>query len=66
MGAFPEQMGLLGSVYRLVGRGYSDWDIAKELGVPETRVRDCIVRMLRYLHIADRLDLVRRASTTVL
>jgi DNA-binding NarL/FixJ family response regulator len=57
-----EQMSVLGAVYRLVGRGRNDQEIAEELNITEARVHDCVSWMLRYLNTSDRLDLARLAS----
>jgi DNA-binding NarL/FixJ family response regulator len=65
VGAVSEQKGVLRAVYRLVGRGHNDQDIAKELNITEARVHHCVSLMLRYLNMTDRLDLVRHASAIV-
>jgi DNA-binding NarL/FixJ family response regulator len=49
-------------VFRLVGRGLNDREIASTLSVTEDRVHDCVSWMLKSLHMSDRLELVRHAS----
>lgn len=63
MRCFWEQIGALGPVYRLVGRGLNDSDIAGKLGVTELSVQSCIMWMLRFLKFASRRELVLYAAT---
>ena len=62
MRVFWEKLGLLGPVYRLLGRGFSDADIARKLNVGEPRVQGCISWMLHFMHFATRKELVLYAS----
>jgi hypothetical protein len=57
-----ERIAVLGPIYRLVGRGFNDQDITKELNIPKSIVHDCISWMLKSFDMPDRLDLVRHAS----
>jgi hypothetical protein len=57
-----EQIGVLGPIYRLVGKGLNDLEIADILNIPEVKVRDCISWMLKSFDMSDRLDLVRRSA----
>ena len=52
---------MLGPIYRLVGRGFNDREIAGRLNITETKVRGCISWMLTSFGMSDRLDLVRHA-----
>ena len=61
MRCFWEQMGALGPIYRLLGKGWNDSDIAKELNLTEVNVQSCIVWMLHFLKIRDRQELVAYA-----
>lgn len=63
MRCFWEQIGVLGPVYRLVGRGLNDSDIARKLGVTELSVEGCITWMLRFLKFTSRKELVLYAAT---
>jgi hypothetical protein len=62
MRVFWEKVGLLGPVYRLVGQGFSDRDIAEKLNLTEVRVRDCVAWILHFLGFTDRTELVRYAA----
>ena len=48
MRCFWEQMGALGPIYRLLGKGLNDSDIAKELNLTEVNVQSCVVWMLHF------------------
>ena len=58
-----ESIGLLGPVYRGVGHGLSDGDIATNLGVQEATVQSCIAWLLHFLSFTQRNELVAYAST---
>jgi len=62
MPVFWEKVGLLGPVYRLVSRGFSDGDMAQRLNIGEPRVQSCISWMLHFLQFATRKELVLNAS----
>lgn len=55
---------VLGPIYRLVGQGFNDQEIAEELNITETDVRGCVLRILKSFGISDRLELVRHAFST--
>ena len=42
MSSFLEQTGVLGPIYRVLGEGLNDDDIALKLNLTEAKVRDCI------------------------
>jgi DNA-binding NarL/FixJ family response regulator len=58
MRCFWEQMGALGPIYRLLGKGLNDTDIARELNLTEVNVQSCVVWMLHFLRMRDRRELV--------
>ena len=60
---FWERLGILLPIYRLVGRGLSDRDIANELNLTEGKVKSCISWMLRFLKLTNRLELVQHACS---
>ena len=57
-----EKLGILGPIYRLVGQGFSDYDIAGKLNVSEDNVRRCVAWLLRFGAHANRAELIRDAS----
>jgi DNA-binding NarL/FixJ family response regulator len=61
MRCFWEQMGALGPIYRLLGKGLNDSDIAKELNLTEVNVQSCVAWMLHFLKMRDRQELVIHA-----
>ena len=63
MRCFWEQMGALGPIYRLLGKGLNDSDIAKELNLTEVNVQSCVIWMIRFLKMRDRQELVVYALT---
>jgi DNA-binding NarL/FixJ family response regulator len=63
MRSFWEQTGVLGPIYRLVGEGVNDGDIAEELDLTEAKVRGCIAWIVRLLELRNREELVLCAST---
>lgn len=65
MRVFWEQIGVLGEIYRLVGLGLSNREIAEKLNVTEVLVQNCISWTWHFLNFTDRKQLVLRASTTV-
>ena len=58
MRVFWEKAGVLGPIYRLVGGGLSDGEIANKLNIDETRVQNCISWILRFLQFTTRAELV--------
>jgi DNA-binding NarL/FixJ family response regulator len=64
MRCFWEQTGALGPIYRLLGKGLNDADIAQKLNLSEVNVQSCIAWTLRFLRLRDRQELVVHASTS--
>ena len=64
MRAYWERIGVLWPIYRLVGQGFNDQEIASRLNIGEVKVHGCVAWLLKFLNIPDRLDLVRHAHTT--
>jgi DNA-binding NarL/FixJ family response regulator len=62
MRCFWEQMGVLGPIYRLLGQGLNDGDIAGKLNLTEARVQSCIAWTVRFLNLKNRQELVFHAS----
>jgi hypothetical protein len=62
MRVFWEKVGMLGSVYRLAGQGFSDHDIAEKLNLAELSVQACIAWILHFLGFTDRNRLIRYAA----
>jgi DNA-binding NarL/FixJ family response regulator len=62
MRVFWERVGVLGPVYRLVGQGFSDRDIAKKLNLTEPSVQACRVWILHFLGFTNRNELIRYAA----
>jgi DNA-binding NarL/FixJ family response regulator len=58
---FCEKLGVLGPIYRLVGEGFSDREIASRLRVSELVVTNCIAWLVHSLKITDRAELVADA-----
>jgi DNA-binding NarL/FixJ family response regulator len=63
MRVFWEKVGVLGPVYRLVGKGLSDRDIATQLELTEITVQTCIAWILHFLGLTNRNELIRHAAT---
>jgi hypothetical protein len=63
MRSFWEQTGVLGPIYRLLGEGLNDEDIALKLDLTEAKVRDCIAWIVHFLELKSRQELVAYAST---
>lgn len=62
MRVFWEKLGVLGPVYRLVGQGLADRDIATRLNVAERNVQSCIRWTLQFLQFTEREQLVQYCS----
>jgi DNA-binding NarL/FixJ family response regulator len=62
MRCFWEQTGVLGPIYRLLGRGLDDKDIGNKLGLSEVNVWNCIAWIIYFLRLKDRQELVLYAS----
>lgn len=61
MRVYWERIGLLGPIYRLVGKGLNDREIANKLNVTETKVQGCLSWMLHSFKIPSRMELARDA-----
>jgi hypothetical protein len=61
MRVYWERIGVLGPIYRLVGQGFNDQEIAAKLNITGNKVSGCISWMLTSFEMSDRLDLVRHA-----
>ena len=62
MRSFWEQTGVLGPIYRLLGLGVNDRDIALRLNVTEEKVQGCVAWLIHFLELKDRQELVLYAS----
>lgn len=60
---FWEKTGVLGPIYRLMGEGLNDHDIAVRLNVTEEKVQGCIAWIVYFLRMKNRQELVLYAST---
>lgn len=47
MRVYWERIGVLGPIYRLVGKGFNDREIADKLNITEIAVQGCVSWMLR-------------------
>ena len=63
MRSFREQSGVLGPIYRLLGRGLNNEDIDATLNITQERVEGCIAWLLHFLTLKNRQDLVLYASS---
>jgi hypothetical protein len=62
MRCYWEQIGVLGPTYRLLGRGWSNHEIAKYLGRTDEVIDSCVKWTLRFLRIGTRAELVSRSA----
>jgi DNA-binding CsgD family transcriptional regulator len=53
---------VLGPIYRLLGRGLNNDDIATGLNITQEKVEGCIAWLLHFLAMKNRQDLVLYAS----
>ncbi len=65
MSNFGERIGVIGSIYRLLGEGFGDDEIDMKLNLTEVKVRGCNSWISHFLEIRNREDLVLYASTAV-
>lgn len=65
MQVFWERTGVLGPIYRLVGKGLPDAEIASTLNLSDLTVQSCIAWLLNFLKLADRKDLVLYAASAL-
>lgn len=61
MRVYWERIGVLGPIYRLVGKGLNDREIANKLDITEITVRGCISWMLHSFKMPNRMQLARDA-----
>lgn len=62
MRCFWEQTGVLGPIYRLLGQGLNDGDIAIKLDLTEVKVQSWVAWILHFLNLKTRQELVLYAS----
>ncbi len=62
MVTYWERLGLLGPIYRLIGRGLNDHEIATRLDITEVNVQGCIAWLMHFLDCSHRRELVDYAS----
>ena len=60
--SFREQMNVLSPIYRLLGEGFNDGDIAVKMDLTEVKVEGCIAWILHFLGLKNRQELVQYAS----
>lgn len=58
MRCYWERIGILGPTYRLLGRGWSNHDIANYLGRTDEIVDSCVQWIMDFLPVATRSELV--------
>lgn len=61
MRTFWGRLGILLPIYRLVGQGMTNTDIASELNLTQEKVENCISWTLHFLELSDRLELAQHA-----
>jgi len=54
--------GILGAIYRLLGEGLNNDDIAVRLNLTEVKVKGCIAWIVHFLKSKNRQELVQYAS----
>ncbi len=62
MHSFCEQTGVLGPIYRLLGDGLNNDDIALKLNLTEVKVQGCIAWIVHFMELKNRKELVQYAS----
>jgi hypothetical protein len=62
MRCYWEQIGVLGPTYRLIGRGWSNQEIAKYLCRTDEVIDSCVKWILRFLGSGTRAELVTRSA----
>jgi hypothetical protein len=63
MRSFWEQTGVLGPIYRSLGKDLNNDDIAARLNITQEKVEGCIAWLLHFLRLKNRQELVLYAST---
>ena len=64
MRCFWEQTGALGPIYRLLGQGLNDSEIARKLDLTEINVQSCIAWTVHFLKLKHRQELIEYASSS--
>lgn len=59
----PSHRPLYPAIYMLVGRGWSDVEIAAQLQLGVQAVAKCVQHMMDHAKMRDRLELIREASS---
>jgi DNA-binding CsgD family transcriptional regulator len=62
MRSFWEQIGVLGPIYRLLGKDLNSDDIAARLNITPEKVESCTAWLVHFLTLKNRRDLVLYAS----
>jgi len=62
MCSFWKQTGVLGPIYRFLGEGLNDDDIAVKLNLTVVKVQGCIAWIVHFLELKNREELVQYAS----
>jgi hypothetical protein len=63
MRTFWGRLGILLPIYRRVGQGLTDKEIASQLNLADDKVKSCIAWLLHFLELSDRLALVQHACS---
>ena len=63
MRTFWGRLSILLPIYRLVGQGLTDTDIASELNLADDKVENCISWILHFLELSNRSELVQHACS---
>jgi hypothetical protein len=61
MRTFWGRLGILLPIYRRVGQGLTDKEIASQLNLADDKVKSCISWMLHFLELGNRLELAQHA-----
>jgi DNA-binding NarL/FixJ family response regulator len=61
MRVYWERIGVLGPIYRLVGKGFNDREIANKLNITGIAVQACISWILHSFKMPNRMELARDA-----
>jgi DNA-binding NarL/FixJ family response regulator len=63
MRCYWEQIGVLGPLYRLLGAGQTDHQIANKLHLEESTVQSCNAWLIRFQNVSSRAELVLQAAS---
>lgn len=66
MRTFWGRLGILLPIYRLVGQGLTDREIASQRDLTEDKVESCISWILYFLELSNRSELVQHACSAAL